>query len=135
MDTSTRPGVPADTQPIDGAQRALLDQILDKWSLLILDALCHRPRRFSELRRQLDGVTQKSLSQALRRLERNGIVHRRVSPGPPVAVEYRITPLGRTLEEPFATLRAWTGASLAEVDAARARYDASRQAAVDDDGS
>ena len=131
MDTSTRPGVPTDTRPLDGARRALLDQILDKWSLLILDALCHGPRRFSELRRHLDGVTQKSLSQALRRLERNGIVARRVSPGPPVAVDYRITPLGRTLEEPFAALRVWTGANLAEVDAARARYDASRQATTD----
>ena len=70
-------------------------------------------------------MTQKSLSQALRRLVRNGIVQRCVSPGPPVAVEYRITPLGRTLEEPFAALKAWTGANLADVEAARAHYDRS----------
>jgi DNA-binding HxlR family transcriptional regulator len=129
MDTSTEPGTPRETGALDGARRALLDQILDKWSLLILAALCHQPLRFSELRRHLDGITQKSLSQALRRLERNGIVQRRVSPGPPVAVEYRITPLGRTLEEPFAALRAWTGASLSEVESARDRYDRGRESA------
>ena len=138
MDTSTQPSVPSgtahspiwtpDDHPLDGPRRALLDQLLDKWSLLILAALCHQPLRFSALRRQLDGVTQKSLSQALRRLERNGIVERRVSPGPPVTVEYRITPLGRTLEQPFAALRAWTGANIAEVDLARNRYDAATRA-------
>lgn len=110
--------------PLDGECRILLDQLLDKWSLLILGALCERPLRFNQLKRCLDGVTQKALSQALRRLERNGIVDRVVLATSPVAVEYRITPLGRTLEDPFAVITRWTITNLDGVNVARARFDA-----------
>jgi DNA-binding HxlR family transcriptional regulator len=106
-----------------GPQRELLDQLLDKWGQLVLAALCQQPRRFNELKREFDGITQKSLTQALRRLERNGLVERRVLTQRPVAVEYRITPLGRTLETPLLTLRAWTADHLAEVERHRDAYD------------
>lgn len=92
----------------DCSSRLLLEQIADKWSVLILAALCPQPLRFNEVRRRLDGITQKALTQALRRLERSGIVARRVIPSSQVAVEYSITPLGRTSEEPFRALYHWT---------------------------
>ena len=102
--------------------RTLLDQIADK-SVLILAALCDGPLRFNALRRSLDVITQKALTQSLRRLERNGIVARRVITASPVAVEYRITPLGRTLEQLFQALHAWTVDYLPEVERARQEYD------------
>src|ERR1700761_7089719 len=81
-------------------QRLLLDQISDKWSVLIVNALSERPLRFNEIKNFYSGITQKALTQTLRRMERNGMVQRRVVSTAPVRVEYRITPLGRTLEGP-----------------------------------
>lgn len=104
--------------------RLILDQIADKWSVLILAALFDEPSRFNALRRRLNGVTQKALTDALRRLERNGIVQRRVITASPIAVEYSITPLGRTLGEPFAALYQWTIDYHEDVERARAQYDA-----------
>ncbi|MEW2164147.1 helix-turn-helix domain-containing protein [Streptomyces sp. NPDC007084] len=124
--TSRKPGIPEDRagrETIVGPQRELLDQLLDKWGQLLLAALCRQPRRFNELKKELDGVTQKSLTQALRRLERNGLVERQVLTQRPLTVEYRITPLGRTLEEPFLILHAWTADHLAEVERHREAYD------------
>jgi len=92
----------------DDCLSRLLDQIADKWSILILTALREKPLRFNEIKRRLDGITQKALTQSLRRLERNGIIERRVIPSSQVAVEYSVTPLGRTLEEPFRALYTWT---------------------------
>lgn len=103
--------------------RLLLDQIADKWSVLILAALKDGPQRFNMLRRRLEGITQKALTQTLRRLERNGIIERRVLPVSPVAVEYEITPLGRTLRAPFLALYTWTVDHLHEVERARAAFD------------
>lgn len=114
----------------DCMSRLVLDQIADKWAVLILAVLCREPLRFNAIKRRLEGVTQKALTQALRRLERNGLVARRVKAGPPVAVEYSVTPLGRTLQQPFAALYAWTVEHLAEVEAARAEFD--RRAAGED---
>lgn len=107
----------------DHSSRLMLDQIADKWSILILAALCKHPLRFNELKRCLDGITQKALTQALRRLERNGIVARRVIPSSQVAVEYSVTPLGFTLEEPFKALFFWTIHHSAAVIDARAAFD------------
>ena len=92
---------------LDADARQLLDDIFDKWSLLVLDELCSSPRRFNQLRRSLPVVTAKSLSQALRRLEDNGIVERRVLSTRPLAVEYAITAQGRSLEEPLRLVLAW----------------------------
>ncbi|MBM7502763.1 winged helix-turn-helix transcriptional regulator [Agromyces aurantiacus] len=109
---------------LSGARRELLDQLLDKWSISVLAVLCDGPQRFSRLKSEIQGITQKSLSQALRRLERNGMIHRRVIDTSPVAVEYRITELGRTLEAPIAMLQAWSVDALPAVEDARDRYDA-----------
>ena len=103
--------------------RLILDQIADKWSILILAALRSGPLRFSALKREMDGVTQKALTEALRRMERNGIVARRVIPVSPVAVEYSITPLGRTLKKPFQALYNWTVEHRDAVDKARRAFD------------
>ncbi|MFZ3483977.1 winged helix-turn-helix transcriptional regulator [Sphingomonas sp. 3-13AW] len=108
--------------------RLLFDQIADKWSMMVLTVLDAGPLRFNAIKRQLQGVTQKALTQCLRRLERNGLLFRRVIPVSPVAVEYEITPLGRTLLPPFRALYAWTLASLPEVEQARAAFDAQRSA-------
>lgn len=103
--------------------RLLLDQITDKWSVLILIALDEGPARFNAIKRRLGGVTQKALTQSLRRLERNGLVERRVVPVSPVAVEYRITPLARTLLPPVLALYAWTVEHQPHVDRARSAFD------------
>lgn len=107
----------------DCPSRLLLDQIADKWSVLILAALKDGPQRFNVLRRRLEGITQKALTQTLRRLERNGIVERRVIAASPVAVEYEITALGRTLRQPFLALYAWTVDHLHEVEQAQRAFD------------
>ncbi|WP_023639807.1 winged helix-turn-helix transcriptional regulator [Dickeya zeae] len=103
--------------------RFLLEQIADKWSVLVLGALCEKPLRFNDLKRSLEGITQKALTQCLRKLERNGIVERRVLAFSPIAVEYHITPLGHTLKEPFQALYRWTVEYLPQVALARERFD------------
>jgi DNA-binding HxlR family transcriptional regulator len=107
----------------DCPSRLLLNQIADKWSVLILAALNDGPLRFNALRRSVEGITQKALTQSLRRLERNGIVARQVMPRAPVAVEYAVTPLGRTLDQVFIALYGWTVEHVAEVEQARQVFD------------
>lgn len=109
---------------IGAPHRELLDQVLDTWSFLVLEELCERPCRFNELRRAIPSVTAKSLTATLRRLERNGVVQRQVVGTRPVAVEYRISPLGKTLREPIDALLAWATTHMPEVEAARDRFDA-----------
>lgn len=128
--TATRPGVaPVTADPAArplGAlttHRALLDQLLDSWSVAVLELLCEHPARFNELRRGIPPITQKSLAATLRRLERNGIVQRTVLSTRPVAVQYRITPLGKTLRAPVDALLGWVDAHAAEVAHARAAFD------------
>ncbi|WP_103308270.1 MULTISPECIES: helix-turn-helix domain-containing protein [unclassified Pseudomonas] len=103
--------------------RALFDQIADKWSMMVLAVLDDGPHRFNAIRRRLEGVTQKALTQCLRRLERNGLVSRQIISFSPVAVQYEITPLGRTLQQPFRELHKWTLDKLPEVEAARSKFD------------
>jgi DNA-binding HxlR family transcriptional regulator len=104
--------------------RLLLDEIADKWSVLILAALKREPMRFNAIKRSLEGISQKVLTQTLRRLERNGIVARRVMQLP-LSVEYSITPLGHSLDEPFRALYIWTLENLRDVERARKTFDAS----------
>lgn len=112
-----------ETPQVTGQHRELLDQVLDKWSLHVLDRLCEGPLRFNGLRRAIPVITQKSLTAALRRLERNGMVERVVVSTRPVAVEYRITPLGKTLQDLIDALLLWTADNLPDVERARARFD------------
>ncbi|NAZ86019.1 transcriptional regulator [Kineococcus sp. T90] len=108
---------------IAAPHRELLDQVLDKWSLQVLEELCERPCRFSQLRRAIPAVTGKSLTATLRRLERNGVVERSVVSSRPVAVEYRITALGKTLREPVEALLRWSAVHMPAVQAARDRFE------------
>ena len=87
--------------------RPVLDQIADKWTILILIVLCPKPTRFNELKRRLGSITHKALADSLKRLERNGLVTRKVLPTTPIGVEYAITPLGHSLRQPFEALCAW----------------------------
>ena len=109
---------------VSAPHRELLDQVLDKWSLAVLNELCERPRRFNELRRLIPVVTQKSLTATVRKLERNGIVERVLLSSRPVAVEYRITPLGKTLRPPIDVILQWATAHMPDIERARAEFDA-----------
>lgn len=104
--------------------RDLLDRIGDKWTVLVLGELKHGACRFTQLRKRLSGVSEKMLTQTLRALERDGLVHRTVYPAVPVRVEYALTPLGQTLREPLKTLTDWSVQHIADVLAAREEYDA-----------
>ena len=112
-----------DRLQITAPHRELLDQLLDKWSLQVLDVLCEQPSRFNELRRAIPVVTQKSLTATLRRLERNGMVERVIVNSRPIAVEYRIAPLGKTLQELIDALFGWTTVNMPDVERARAQFD------------
>ena len=106
--------------------RPILEQVANKWSVLILTVLCSEPSRFNAIKRRLDPITHKALTEALRRLERNGLVSRRVIASSPVAVEYAITSLGRTLQAPFVALVGWAREYGAAIEQAQAGYDAQR---------
>jgi DNA-binding HxlR family transcriptional regulator len=104
--------------------RDLLDRIGDKWTVLVLGELArHGACRFTQLRKRLSGVSEKMLTQTLRALERDGLVHRTVYPAVPVRVEYALTPLGHTLREPLKALTEWSVQHITEVLAAREEYD------------
>jgi DNA-binding HxlR family transcriptional regulator len=107
--------------------KVLLEDISCKWAILTIATLSRGPARFNQLRRALPGVTQKTLTQALRRLERSGMISRTVLDTAPVSVEYAITPLGRTLAGPFSAIYRWTQAYQGEVEAARRCFDARAQ--------
>ncbi|MBN3724891.1 winged helix-turn-helix transcriptional regulator [Burkholderia sp. Ac-20379] len=109
------------------ATRIVLEQIANKWSVLILAVLCTEPSRFNAIKRRLDPITHKALTEALRRLERNGLVNRRVIASSPVAVEYSITPLGRTLQEPFVALIAWANRHGGRIEDAQLDFDRKTQ--------
>jgi len=109
--------------------REILERVGDKWSLQVIFHLGDGPERFTSLKRSIDGVSQRMLTVTLRGLERDGIVSRTMYPVIPPRVEYALTPLGATLLDAAGTLVSWADAHLAEVDAARAAYDA-RAAAV-----
>ena len=120
----TGPASPWDPYARGCPSRDLLDRIGDKWTVLVLGELKHGACRFTQLRKRLSGVSEKMLTQTLRALERDGLVHRTVYPAVPVRVEYALTPLGQTLREPLKTLTDWSVQHIADVLAAREEYDA-----------
>jgi DNA-binding HxlR family transcriptional regulator len=107
----------------DCPTRLVLDRVADKWTVLILGLLARKPTRFNELRRAVQGISQKMLAQTLRALERDGLVQRKVIATVPVTVEYSITPLGRTLSATVDALRKWAEKHIDEVTASQLRYD------------
>ena len=99
--------------------RQVLARIADKWSSLVILALSEGTHRYSELQRRIGGVSQKMLTQTLRSLESDGLVRRTVHPVVPPMVEYALTPLGRSLEEPLSAVRHWAERHLPEMLATR----------------
>ncbi|MFH8590054.1 winged helix-turn-helix transcriptional regulator [Streptomyces celluloflavus] len=104
--------------------RQILDRVADKWSLLAIALLDCRELRFTELRREIDGISQRMLTVTLRQLERDGLVRRTVHAVVPPRVDYALTPLGATLHETIHALVGWTEEHQDEIAAARAAYDA-----------
>ncbi len=102
--------------------RRVLDRIGDKWAVLIL-ILLQETLRFNELRRRIDSISQKMLSQTLKSLERDGLISRRAFATVPVTVEYALTPLGRTLASTVQALTHWAEEHIGEVEEAQRRYD------------
>jgi DNA-binding HxlR family transcriptional regulator len=111
----------------DCPTRQILDRIGDKWAVLILLLLRDEPMRFNQLRRAIEGISQKMLAQVLKSLERDGLIKRRAIPTVPVTVEYSILPLGLTLAAAVDHLRDWAENNLKDVLAAQRRYDAQRK--------
>ncbi len=105
--------------------RRVLDRIGDKWAVLVLIQLRAEAKRFNTLRRAIEGVSQKMLSQTLKSLERDGLISRTAWPTVPVTVEYATTPLGATLVDTVDALRLWAEAHTGDVEKAQQRYDAS----------
>lgn len=103
--------------------RQILDRVADKWSLLVIALLERRVLRFTELRREIDGVSQRMLTVTLRQLERDGLVKRTVHAVVPPRVEYELTPLGGTLHATIQSLVTWTEEHQGEIASARAAYD------------
>lgn len=137
--TFESPGSCCDTSHNDAHQwdvredcevRQILDRIADKWSLLAIALLEGRTLRFNELRREIDGISQRMLTVTLRQLERDGLVSRTVYPVVPPRVEYALTPLGAGLHSTIQALVTWTEHHQDEVAAARTAYDAREAAAA-----
>lgn len=103
--------------------RLALDRIADKWTVLIVGRLAQGTHRFGELRRDIDGISPKVLTQKLRELERDGIVTRKIYPSIPPKVEYNLTPLGQTLIQLLDAVRSWAESHIESVLSAQAAYD------------
>lgn len=103
--------------------RQIVDRIGDRWSLLVLYALEGGTLRFQELRRTVEGISQKMLTQTVRGLERDGLVERTVHAVIPPRVDYTLTPLGQSLSAPIAQVREWAYIHIHEVEDARAAFD------------
>ncbi|AKZ56713.1 putative transcriptional regulator [Streptomyces ambofaciens ATCC 23877] len=114
----------------DGAttcpERLVMEHVTSRWGTLVLIALLDRSYRFSELRREIGGVSEKMLAQTLRTLERDGLVHRDARPVIPPRVDYSLTDLGREAAEQVRDLALWTERRMAAVERARAAYDAAK---------
>lgn len=106
------------------AVREVLDRVGDKWSVLVVARLLDGRQRFSELRRSIEGISQRMLTHTLKALERDGLVTRTVFPTIPPKVEYELTELGRTLLVPITALAEWAERNRPIIQSARAKYDA-----------
>lgn len=131
--TSKSPGYCGDTEEdydvlqwdtrVDCEVRQILDRIADKWSLLVIALLDQRSLRFTELKRKIDGVSQRMLTRTLRHLERDGLVERTVYPTVPPRVDYALTPMGVSLHATIKALVVWTEGHQNAIASARAAYD------------
>jgi DNA-binding HxlR family transcriptional regulator len=124
------------TEPIDPmhsdccAARAVLSRIGDKWSVLIVMLLANGPHRFNEIKRQVEGISQRMLTLTLRGLERDGMVNRTVTPTVPPRVDYALTELGQSLTKPVKALGGWAVDHQATIQKAQAAFDAREPTSV-----
>jgi DNA-binding HxlR family transcriptional regulator len=112
------PEIEHDCRPVG----EILNQIGGKWTVLIINLLSDGPRRFSEIRRMVGGISQKVLTATLRELEMDGFVTRTVTPSIPPRVDYELTELGYDLQKPLDLLGKWAVDNRPKVLAARERY-------------
>lgn len=113
----------ADLRRADSLAREIFSDVANKWALLIIEALGDGTLRFSELRNEVEGISHKMLTQNLRMLERNGLVHRKVYPTVPPRVEYTLTGPGRGLRATVDAMCGWTHQHLGHIEDARHRFD------------
>src|ERR1043166_5818288 len=103
---------------------SILSRVGDKWSVLVIIILHDRAKRFNELKRMIDGISQRMLTLTLRGLERDGLVTRTVFPTIPPRVDYELTDLGRGLANPVKALGQWAFEHIPEIERARSKFDA-----------
>jgi DNA-binding HxlR family transcriptional regulator len=108
--------------------RAILASVANKWTVLVLSVLTEDTARFNELRRRVQGVTQKALTQTLRDLERLGLVSRRIYAEVPPRVEYSLTPLGHSLCKVLDNIKEWTESHAPDVMQAQQRFERAQAA-------
>jgi DNA-binding HxlR family transcriptional regulator len=111
----------------------VLARIGDKWSVLVIILLAQKPRRFNELRRSIDGISQRMLTLTLRGLERDGLLTRHLTPVIPPRVDYQLTDLGRSLCKPVRALGAWAQEHGPDIERAQDSFDARQSANLDAD--
>ncbi|WP_422647021.1 winged helix-turn-helix transcriptional regulator [Actinoalloteichus caeruleus] len=116
----------ADVTRAHSLAREIFAGIANKWALLVITVLGTRTLRFTELRSSIEGISHKMLTQTLRGLERDGVVHRTVYPTIPPKVEYRLTAAGEALRDTVNGMCAWTRRYLDEIDGARRAFDERR---------
>ncbi len=109
--------------------RDVIDQISGKWCFLVITTLARRPHRFGELRREIYDISQRMLTQTLRDLQYEGLIDREVFPTTPPTVEYRLTPLGRSLLTPLAALVTWADENHDAIRNARQAFETNADAA------
>lgn len=109
----------------------VLSRVGDKWTVLVIVVLHNTPRRFNELKRDIDGISQQMLARTLRGLERDGMVIRTTFPTTPPQVQYALSDLGRSLSAPVLALGRWAYDHLSAIDDAHTRYDAIRKDGLD----
>lgn len=117
---------PPNVHRTDCPSRGVLEHVTSRWAVLVLAALRERPYRFSELRRHVEGVSEKMLAQTLQTLERDGFVHRDAKPVIPPRVDYSLTPIGAEVAEQVYALTRWVERRLDDVFTARESYDEAR---------
>src|SRR2546430_509780 len=116
--------VPYDPRHVDCQKMSkVLARVGEKWSVLIIAVLADGPVRFSEIKRSINGISQRMLTVCLRALERDGLVLRTAFPGVTLHVEYELTPLGISLTGPVTALGGWARDHVSQIDAARAAFD------------
>lgn len=103
--------------------RLVLDRIADKWTVLIVGTLMHDTKRFGELRKSIDGISQKMLTQTLRGMERDGLINRKIYPTIPPKVEYSLTTLGKSLIKILLDIQDWSESNANNILSSRKAYD------------